>query len=112
MTCHDALPTFQILIHQNPLIMLSQIWLPCDHSRLGLKIQSDQNGALFYFLVYGSNVLVMLELISLVVIPTLQHVRTGVWQSFDFVGASSSRFLKTFKIKEQIIWVLRKSKLE
>lgn len=100
------------LIHQNLLIMPSQLWLPCDHSRLGLEIQSDQNGALLYFLVYGSNALVMLELIPLVAMPTLQRVRTGVWQLFDFVLALSSRFLKTFKIKEQPIWVLRKFKIE
>jgi hypothetical protein len=62
MTCHHALPTLQMLIHQNLLIMPSQVWLPCDHSRLGLEIQSDKNGALLYFLVYGSNALVMLEL--------------------------------------------------
>jgi hypothetical protein len=112
MTCHHALPPLHILIHQNLLIMPSQIWLPCDHSRLGLEIQSDQNGALLYFLVYGCNALVMLELTPLVAMPTLQRVRTGVWQLFDFVLALSSRFLKTFKIKEQPIWVLRKFKIE
>jgi hypothetical protein len=77
-----------------------------------LEIQSDQNGALLYFLVYGCNALVMLELTPLVAMPTLQRVRTGVWQLFDFVLALSSRFLKTFKIKEQPIWVLRKFKIE
>ncbi len=58
------------------------------------------------------NVLMILKFTPLVAMPTFQHVRTSVWQWFDFVVALSFRFLKTFKIKEQPIWVLRKFKIE
>jgi hypothetical protein len=67
---------------------------------------------LFCTSLFMCNVLVMLELTPLVAMPALQCVRTSVWQLFDFVVASSFRILKTFKIKEQPVWVLRKSKIE
>jgi hypothetical protein len=77
MTCHCALPTLQILIHQNLLIMPSQIWLPCDHSRLNWKFKVIKM-ELFCTSLFMRNVLVMLELTPLIAMRTLQRVRTGV----------------------------------